>query len=107
MTSEPRTWKMFGHAADNGVWVTVGEERYVRLHGYREAPTPVVVTEDPDGDYMGWLDSQPSAGQDHTDPHMIQHHRIFNVQFPYGHEAEVQAGRGTALRLRIEVRDDS
>lgn len=99
-----RTWEMFGHQVDNGVWVVVGDERFVRLHGYEEAPVPVLVVEDPAGEYMGWLDSDPAKGRDHTDPHFIQHHRIFDVQFPYGHKAEVEHGRGVALRLRIEVR---
>lgn len=99
--TEPRTWEMFGHAADNGVWVTVGTHNFVRLHGYPQPPKPVTVIEDPDGDYMGWLDSRPDTGVNHTDPQFIQHHRIFNVQFPYGYQAEEKAGKGTALRLRI------
>lgn len=98
-----RTWSMFGHAS-HGTWVTVGDERFLRLHGYEEAPVPVTVTEDPDGDYMGWIEFD-DAGKPVEDPHFIQHHRIFDVQFPYGHKAEVERGRGEALRLAIEPLD--
>lgn len=34
---------------------------------------------------------------------MVQHARIFNVQFPGGYQAEVAAGRGEAVRVRIEL----
>lgn len=97
---EPRVWQMHGHAADNGTWVAVGAEWWVRIHGYGPPPVPVTVTEDDDGDYMGWIDFK---GDEPREPALIQHHRIFEVQFPYGSKAEVEHGRGEAVRLRISA----
>ena len=101
MTDTPRVWEMYGHAASNGVWVAVGEQRWVQLHGYGPPPVPVTVTEDPEGDYMGWIAANDKA----EEPVMIQHHRIFNIQFPYGYKPEEEHGRGKAVRLTITVRD--
>lgn len=95
---EPRVWHMHGHAADNGVWVAVGAEWWVRIHGYGPPPVPVTLTEDTAGDYMGWIDFKD---EEPREPAMIQHREIFDVQFPYGHRAEVERGRGEAVRLRI------
>jgi hypothetical protein len=101
MTNTARVWQMHGHAADNGVWVAVGEEWWVRIHGYGPPPVPVTVAEDPEGDYMGWI----ATGEDPPEPGLIQHHRIFNIQFPDGYQAEVTHGRGEAVRLSITVRE--
>jgi hypothetical protein len=64
------------------------------MHGVE--PVPVLVTEDDEGDYLGWI----RTGK--TDLVMIQHRHIFNVQFPHGYRVEVEAGRGEAVHLRIE-----
>lgn len=90
-----RAWNLFGHQADNGTWVAVGSEFFVKNHGYETSPVPVTVTENPDGDYLGWLDAAS------TTPALIQHHRIFNIQFPYGYKAEEDRGAGVAVRLSI------
>lgn len=94
--SDARTWQMLGHRTGRGDWVAIGDDWFVRAHGC-EAPIPVTLTEDPAGDYMGWIKS----GKD--EPIMIQHHQIFDIQFPYGHKAEQERGYGEAVRLRIEV----
>ncbi len=52
---------------------------------------------DIDGDYMGWV--EPQTGR----LTMVQHQRIFDVQFPYGPSAAEAAGQGHAVRVRIEV----
>ncbi len=49
------SWNMFalqGGRAGETVWLAVGSERYVTLHGVPK-PTPVTVTEDPEGVYLG------------------------------------------------------
>lgn len=56
----------------------------------------LIVTTDAEGDYLGWIETGKS------EPEMIQHREIFNIQFPYGYRAEVEAGRGEAVRLRVE-----
>jgi hypothetical protein len=75
MTSEPRVWEMYGHKTDREVWVAVGSEFFVRIHGYRPPPEPVTVTEDPEGEYMGWIDFED---EEPREPSMIQHHKIFD-----------------------------
>ena len=95
------TWDLFGAANEkNGVYSVVGEEFFVHLHGM--LPVPIRLIEDPEGIYLGWLPNNPEE----TDPLFVQHQRIFNISFPYGYQAEEQAGRGKAVRLRIELRDE-
>jgi hypothetical protein len=89
-----REWRMHGSRNSRGTWYAVGDVRYVRLHGTQ--PIPVLVTADDEGDYLGWVE----AGK--SEPVMIQHREIFNIQFPYGYQAEVRAGHGEAVGLRIE-----
>lgn len=97
MTDAVREWRMHGGRNIQGTWFVVGDERYVRLHGvYRNRVIPVLVTTDDEGDYLGWIETGKS------EPDLIQHKEIFNIQFPYGYRVEVKAGRGVAVRLRIE-----
>lgn len=95
------TWDMYGDRSDQtGDWLTVGRRWYVRAHGCAE-PIPVHLTEDPTGDYLGWIDVED------TDPTMIHRKEIFDMCFPYGSAAEVEAGRGRVVPLRIEERETS
>jgi hypothetical protein len=56
----------------------------------------VVLTEDADGPYYGWI------GTDDEYPHMVYGHQIlFNMCCPYGPQAEVKAGNGRVVRLSI------
>lgn len=93
-------WTMFGYPTDRvGTWYALGDERYVRLHGCAN-PVPVEVIEDPEGTHLGWIDADDERAGDDT-PEMIQHHKIFGIQFPYGYEEEEKAGRGRAIRLTV------
>jgi hypothetical protein len=56
----------------------------------------VELIEDPDGQYAGWL----TTGEGEID--LVQHRLIFDMQFPYGAEAEVKAGSGQVVHLRAE-----
>lgn len=95
---EPRTWKMFALFRDNGEPFNVyPHEGAVRMCGGE--PVPVTVIEDPAGDQLGWLDT------DATVPVMIQHKRIFDIQFAYGSRAEVEVGHGSIVPLRVERND--
>jgi hypothetical protein len=87
---------MFGWPNGHGGWSALGERRYVELHGCKD-PTPVTVTTDPEGDYLGWI------GKGKGTPIMILHKQIFEVQFPYGSAAEVARDRGTVVWIRVEV----
>lgn len=91
------TWELFGAQNEkNGVYTVVGEAFFVRLYGQK--PKPIRLTEDPDGDYMGWLPNK----KEESNPQFVQHKRIFNISFPYGYQEEEKAGRGKAIYLRIE-----
>lgn len=93
--AESRTWQMFALFRDNGEPYAVYEyEQAVRMCGGE--PVPITVIEDPAGDQLGWLDT------DATVPVMIQHKRSFDIQFAYGSRAEVEAGRGSIVPLRVE-----
>lgn len=97
------SWTMFGYPARDreDTWYALGDEQYVRMHGCAN-PVPVEVIEDATGSHLGWIDAEDELKGDDT-PVMIQHHRIFNVQFPYGYEAEEKRGHGRAVRVRVEV----
>ena len=96
------TWTMFGYPAPDreDTWYALGDERYVRMYGCAE-PVPVEVIEDADGTHLGWIDADDERNGDDT-PVMIQHHKIFNVQFLYGYQAEEKAEHGRAVRLTIK-----
>jgi hypothetical protein len=56
----------------------------------------VIVEEDSEGPYRGWI------GTTDTYPQMVfGHPSLFRMCFPYGPQAEVEAGRGRIVRLRI------
>lgn len=97
-------WEMFGYPKGDGEWIMVGDPRTLRMHGCAE-PVPVEVIEDPEGNYLGWLDAREGHPRNTGIPEMIMHKKIFNIQFAYGYQPEEQAGRGRAIPLRIEVRD--
>jgi hypothetical protein len=93
-----RSWEMWaGRRGD--LFVDVGPHpTYVRMHGH-DKPAPVRVVEDPDGPYWGWQEK----GHEQEPPVMIYEHKtLFNICFPYGVQAEVDAGHGRVLRLRVE-----
>lgn len=103
------TWEMFAaHPSDarQGRFVTVGPRRFVELHGYTDTDiVPVTVTEAPDGPYYGWMGAEYDHHKADTEPCMIQPHAgMFSMQFPYGPEAEVEAGKGRIVRLTISWR---
>lgn len=95
--TEMRTWRMYAGRLDGGVpgreFMNFGSEETVR-RGYGRVPVLVRLIEDPDGEYYGWI----PTGE--TEPTMIQPHPgLFNMQFPYGPEAEVKHGRGEIVRM--------
>lgn len=91
-----RTWDMFALAYEKGIsgFYGIGDYHYTQMHG--GTPIPVTVTEDPEGDMLGWIAS------DETVPTMIQHRRVFEIQFPYGSKVSADAGHGHVVHLRVE-----
>lgn len=93
-----RTWDMFAAVHPDGRWYALYDHpRAVEMHaGPGVPPIPVTLVEDDNGDHMGWV-----AANEPDRLIMVQHVRLFNMQFPYGHRAEVESGRGTAHRVTI------
>ena len=82
--------------------VHVGQQHFARYSGVRE-PFEVCVTEVPEGEHthVGWM----RLGLDRCDdiPTMIYEHlHLLQVCMPYGIKAEVEAGHGRVVYLKIE-----
>jgi hypothetical protein len=100
LAGAPRSWPAFTHVFEREGKVDyrpIGPERFVLHHGFGEPLVAVNLVEDVHGEYMGWI----ATGR--TEPNMIQVRLLFRMQFPYGADKEVEAGKGEAVPLRIEV----
>lgn len=105
------TWQMYaGRDTHNGGYKNFGHPRYVEMYGHTEI-VPVTLTEDPDGPYYGWMGSESIVAgkvwsEADTEPQMIQQFEgLFAMQFTYGVEAEVKAGKGRVVRLSVAETD--
>ena len=104
-----RTWRMFaGRSKVEGRFLHCAvDERTVRFCGME--PVAVELTEDPDGEYYGWI----RAGRDgllprtYTGiPEMIQWRRgIFEMQSSDGFRSDVNAGEGEIVRMSCRAVD--
>jgi hypothetical protein len=96
----PREWTAFSENRADGKFITI--EKWEEAMLFSGVPKSRIVTvrliEDPAGDYMGWLDTN-----DKGEICMVQHKRVFPIQFAYGVEAAVENGDGVPVSLRIEV----
>ncbi|SIH20189.1 Uncharacterised protein [Mycobacteroides abscessus subsp. abscessus] len=91
-----RSWPARAHRP--AAWFTsiyIGADD--RVAAIADAEAHVVVTEDPAGEYLGWLDT----GRELDPPVLIQHAKVFGVQFVYGLQAELDAAKGTVVRLSV------
>lgn len=98
--TEPGAWRMFAHRYENGDLRNLGSRRYVEAHSVWAPIVEVSVAEVPDGDpaatHWGWM------ATDATEPVMIYPREVlFRVCFPYGVQAEVDAGKGRVVRLAV------
>lgn len=90
-------WVMYAHEYPKG-FMHIGSWKYVHLHMLADPIVEVVVREQEDGRYWGWMDS----GKDR--PTMIWPSEAqFRICFPYGPDAEEARGRGRILRLSVEA----
>lgn len=96
------SWEMFAAPLGNGDWTGLGSEWYARQYATDRKPVPVLIVEDPEGDYLGWIEQTEDSPRNTGEPEMIQRKEIFSIQFPYGYKAEEAAGRGRAVRLSIK-----
>lgn len=91
------SWRAFAHKREGYLW-HVGEKQWVELHGLPHPIVEVEVTLDDDGTYYGWH----AAGKEASLPQMIwPHETLYSICFPYGPEAEEDAGRGRTVRMKI------
>lgn len=105
-TDGPRQWAMYAqrqeHVVDGREFMEFGAEQWVRMC-YGGDVRPVILTEDPDGMYWGWID----ADDPDQEPTMVQPHEgMFSMQFPYGPQAEVNRGQGEIVRLRVDPAEE-
>ncbi len=120
MTSIGRTWELWACRYESGTFMHVGARRWVELHYLPEPIVPVLVEEvlgdplAPEVTHYAWEDTdRPRAS-----PAMVQRRAhaspgiqrsawmLLDMCFPYGVKAEVDAGRGKILALRITERAD-
>jgi hypothetical protein len=112
---DPGSWGMWAHDC-NGEYQHPGNKWWVEIHGLPDPVVPVTVTEvpdnAPDGTHWGWIESKQAAAvynrAANPRPCRIWAFRgAFDMQFPYRPAAEVAAGKGRVVRLRVTAREDS
>ena len=74
------------------------ESAFTYKMSYGDEPTPIELIVDPEGEYLGWLDSE---GRHDARVYMVQHEKVFNIQFPYGYKLAEEKGEGIAVPLRV------
>ncbi len=91
-------WTMYAQRWDEAnCYFYFGDREYVQLYGDEAPIVPVELTEDPEGSYYGWIETGDDT------PTMIQPHiHAFAIQFTYGIEAEIKAGKGQVVRLQVK-----
>lgn len=103
------TWRM--HAArdtHNGGHRWFGARQFVQMHGVEDRDIfEVDLTENPEGPYFGWLGAAYLHYAADEAPVMIQQNEgIFDMQFAYGAQVEVEHGHGRIVRMTCkEVTD--
>lgn len=102
--TEPGRWRMWAHRYDSGDLWNLGSRWYVEFHGVPKSIVEVDVAEVADDDPAATHWGLMRAGE--TEPVMIYPREVlFRVCFPYGVQAEVDAGKGRVVRLAVtEVR---
>lgn len=106
-----RTWRMFAsrpaRVVDGREFANVGDERSVRFRG--GSPIAVELTEDPEGQYWGWMELPGSARAAQRRvgiPVMIQPHEgMFRMQSPDGFRQDVDRGYGQVIRMSCQAID--
>lgn len=97
-----RTWTQYGLEFDRkpGEYGSIySHRRSVEMcGGTDETIVTLTLTEDPDGDYYGWL----KTGD--TEPTMVYcRESLFSMCFPYGPQASVDKDQGEILRFTVDV----
>ncbi|MBF9135250.1 hypothetical protein I0C86_41100 [Plantactinospora sp. S1510] len=104
----PRTWQMWARRQEKVVegreFMCFGDEQSVhRPWTGRGEPTGVLLTEDPEGQYYGWIKCEREVGHEGV-PVMIQPHpAMFRMQEPGGFYGRVKQGRGEVVRMSVKA----
>ena len=95
-------WRMWAVRDSADTFSYPGHRRYAAAHATQGEPVvAVIVSEDPDGPYWGWIHT------DGDEPQMIYRHGVaFRMCFPYGPQAEQDAGRGRIVHLTVTAMED-
>lgn len=98
-----KSYNLFAEKREDGSFNNVyPREGQVKMCGVpEELIVSVVVTEDVDGIYHGWVDKDGLATC-MVWPSLMQ----LKVCFPYGMEAAIEAGQGVYVKLKIEELSD-
>lgn len=90
---------MHAHRYESGQLRNLGERWWVECHLLSDPIVAVAVEETPDGEeptHWGWVRTGDDA------PIMIYPRKsLLEMCFPYGTDAEVEAGRGRVVRLTV------
>lgn len=95
-------WKMFANRYESGKFCHVGSHFYVKCHGGKEEPIPVLVELCDEGEYYGWqdIDDNPAI------PCMIWKSKLqFEMCFAGGSQSHVDRKLGKVVRLKITERE--
>lgn len=98
--TEPRQWDAFAEETGDpkSPFLTICDwEQVLDMSGVPESKrVSIKLIEDQGGDLLGWI----YAGTENVV--MVQHKRVFSIQFAYGVDAEIERGNGQAVALRAE-----
>ncbi|WP_100514175.1 hypothetical protein [Mycobacteroides abscessus] len=93
-----RSWHARAHKAHE-VFTSIYIDMPDDLARFAAAEAHVTVTEDPEGEYRGWL----KTGHEGEPPVLIQHTNFFGMQFVYGVQAEIDRGMGSVVHLAVSA----
>lgn len=101
------TWSMHAHER-NGVLQHLGERWWVELHGLRDPIVEVEVREVPGDDPAATHWAWTREGRDKPEFGLAwPNWGAFSMQFPYGPDAEMEAGKGRVVRLAVRKADEA
>jgi hypothetical protein len=93
------------HGYPKPIYVNFGELWWVEMHGLAKPIVQVEMTEDPAGEYLGWVPDYCDSTRAAV-PELVQPEYLFELQFPYGSKAEVEHGHGHVVRLVMKEVDE-
>jgi len=90
------SWKMFVYKYPD-CYMHFGCYAYVKIHGLSYPIVEVELTENENGEYYGWIDSEGDLNGSLVWPSNAQ----TEMCFAYGSKIEEERGRGKKIRLSV------